>query len=102
MEEAASVPLAYVTAFYALVIRGAIRKQSVVLIHLAATPVGQACIRIAREFGCMVLAGVENEADVEFLVKDMGIHRDMVITATLAGEQIHNATEYRGKNHLLS
>ena len=41
MEEAATVPVVYSTAYYALVIRGRIRKGEKVLIHSGSGGVGQ-------------------------------------------------------------
>ena len=45
MNEAASVPMAYVTAYYALRVRANARRNSWVLIHSASSAVGQAAIR---------------------------------------------------------
>jgi len=58
LEEAASVPVVYATAYYALVIRGGMKKGESVLIHSGSGGVGQAAIAIALSMGCQVFATV--------------------------------------------
>ena len=58
LEEAASLPMAYCTAYYALVVRGRIQDGNTVLIHSGAGGVGQAAIAIALQHGCTVYTTV--------------------------------------------
>ncbi|XP_051888628.1 fatty acid synthase [Pristis pectinata] len=58
LEEAASVPVVYATAYYALVVRGRMKKNESVLIHSGSGGVGQAAISIALSMGCRVFATV--------------------------------------------
>ncbi|XP_067914268.1 fatty acid synthase [Heterodontus francisci] len=58
LEEAASVPVVYATAYYALVVRGRIKRNESVLIHSGSGGVGQAAISIALSMGCRVFATV--------------------------------------------
>lgn len=58
LEEAASVPVVYSTAYYALVVRGRMKKNDSVLIHSGSGGVGQAAISIALSMGCRVFATV--------------------------------------------
>lgn len=58
LEEAASVPVVYATAYYALVVRGGMKKGESVLIHSGSGGVGQAAIAIALSMGCRVFATV--------------------------------------------
>jgi fatty acid synthase len=51
LQDAATVPVAYSTAFYALVVRGGIRPGETVLIHSGSGAVGQAAISIALNKG---------------------------------------------------
>ena len=44
-EEATTVPMAYVTAYYALIVRAGIQRGDTVLIHSATSAVGQAAVR---------------------------------------------------------
>lgn len=58
LEEAASVPVVYTTAYYSLVVRGRIRRGESVLIHSGSGGVGQAAIAIALSLGCRVFTTV--------------------------------------------
>ncbi len=54
LAEAATVPMAYATAYYALVMRGGMRPGMRVLIHSGAGAVGMAAIRLALKRECEV------------------------------------------------
>ena len=54
LAEAAAVPVAYLTAYYALVDLAAVRPGESVLVHAAAGGVGQAAVRLARHLGAKV------------------------------------------------
>jgi alcohol dehydrogenase len=56
LEEAASLPLAYATAWRMLVTRGQIRAGEKILILGASGGVGVACVQIAKNFGAEVIA----------------------------------------------
>ncbi|XP_006869546.1 PREDICTED: fatty acid synthase [Chrysochloris asiatica] len=58
LEEAASVPVVYTTAYYSLVVRGRIRRGETVLVHSGSGGVGQAAIAIALSLGCRVFTTV--------------------------------------------
>ncbi|GFX00691.1 fatty acid synthase [Trichonephila clavipes] len=58
LEEASTVPVAYATSFYALVMRGCLQRGERVLIHSGSGGVGQAAISIALHFGCEVFTSV--------------------------------------------
>lgn len=67
LEEAATVPVAYATAFYALVVRGHIRAGETVLVHSGSGAVGQAAISIALRHGCRVMTTVGSAAKRQYL-----------------------------------
>jgi len=67
LEEAATVPIAYATAYYALVVRGRIRAGETVLIHAGSGAVGQAAISIALRHGCRVLTTVGSDTKRQYL-----------------------------------
>ena len=69
LEQAATVPVAYSTAFYALVVRGRIRAGETVLIHSGAGAVGQAAIAIALRRGCKVLTTVGTATKRKYLLQ---------------------------------
>jgi len=67
LEQAATVPVAYCTAFYALVVRGRIRAGETVLIHAGSGAVGQAAISVALRCGCRVFTTVGAAAKRQYL-----------------------------------
>uniref|UniRef100_A0A913I721 Fatty acid synthase n=1 Tax=Strongyloides stercoralis TaxID=6248 RepID=A0A913I721_STRER len=69
LAEAATVPVVYATAYYALVMRGQIKKGDRVLIHGGSGGVGQAAIAIALSYGCEVFTTVGSDEKKQFLMK---------------------------------
>ncbi|KAL0872273.1 hypothetical protein ABMA27_004663 [Loxostege sticticalis] len=67
LEEASTVPVAYSTAYYALSVRGRMRKGDSVLIHAGTGGVGQAAIAIALHAGCTVFTTVGTPDKRKFL-----------------------------------
>uniref|UniRef100_A0A7N9B0T0 Fatty acid synthase n=1 Tax=Mastacembelus armatus TaxID=205130 RepID=A0A7N9B0T0_9TELE len=58
LEQAASVPVVYATAYYSLVVRGRLRPGETVLIHSGSGGVGQAAIAIALSKKCKIFTTV--------------------------------------------
>lgn len=67
LEEAATVPVAYSTAYYALLVRGAMHPGEALLVHSGSGGVGQAAISIALSMGCTVFTTVGSQEKREFL-----------------------------------
>ena len=67
LEQAATVPVVYTTAYYALVVRGRIRRGDRVLVHSGSGGVGQAAIAIAIDSGCEVFTTVGSKEKKEYL-----------------------------------
>ena len=67
LEEASSVPVVYTTVYYALVVRGQIKKGDKVLIHAGSGGVGQAAISVALHRGCEVYTTVGTPEKKHFL-----------------------------------
>jgi len=67
LEQAATVPMAYTTAYYSLVVRGRIRAGETVLIHSGSGAVGQAAISVALQHGCRVLTTVGSATKQNYL-----------------------------------
>ena len=70
LEEAATVPVVYSTAYYALVVRGGLQPGESVLIHSGSGGVGQAAISICLSMGCQVFTTVGSQDKREFLKKE--------------------------------
>jgi NADPH:quinone reductase-like Zn-dependent oxidoreductase len=78
-EEAASIPLVFVTAWRMLITRGRLRAGEDVLIHGAAAGVGIACIQIAKVAGARVLAAASTDEKLDLcrsLGADVLIHAE--------------------------
>lgn len=69
LEEAATVPVCYATAYYALVVRGKLTKGETVLIHSGSGGVGQAAIAIALSMNCRVFTTIGSADKRELLKK---------------------------------
>ncbi|XP_071447989.1 fatty acid synthase-like [Hetaerina americana] len=68
LEEAATVPVVYSTAYYALVLRGGLQGGESVLVHAGSGGVGQAAISIALHAGCIVYTTVGTPEKKAFLL----------------------------------
>ncbi|KAH9507034.1 hypothetical protein DERF_011738 [Dermatophagoides farinae] len=81
LEEAASIPVVYSTALYALIVRGQLREGDKVLIHSAAGGVGQAAIRICQDYKCEIFVTVGNQRKRTFLKEEFGIPDDHIFNS---------------------
>jgi acyl transferase domain-containing protein/acyl carrier protein len=75
-EEAATLPIAFFTAHYALNRLGRLAEGERILIHAAAGGVGQAAVRIAQRTGAEIFATAGSPEKREFL-KSLGIQHVM-------------------------
>jgi polyketide synthase 12 len=73
-EQAASVPIAFLTAWYALVELGQLREGQRVLIHGASDHVGLAAVAIARHFRAQVFASVSDRNSL--VLRELGLDDD--------------------------
>lgn len=81
--EAAAMPLAYLTAHFALLQRGGARRGDRVLIDGAAGSVGLATVQVAKAIGARVVALVRQDSDRELLLAQGA---DEVLTTASAAE----------------
>ena len=81
MAEAATVPLAYATAYYALTVRANIKPKSTVLILSPYSSIGQACINIARQHNCVIFATAPTEEHSTTPMGGILVHPDHVINS---------------------
>lgn len=73
LEDAATVPVIYITAYYALVMRARLRQSESVLIHSGAGGVGQAAINICQHLQCEIFVTVGTDQKREFIRSKFGI-----------------------------
>lgn len=71
MQEAAALPLAWVTAWESLIDRAHLKSGETVLIHAAAGGVGHLAVQLAKNMGAMVIATVSGEEKINY-VKSLG------------------------------
>lgn len=69
MEEASTIPCVYSTVYYALSIRGKMKKGESILIHAGSGGVGQAAISIALHAGLTVFTTVGSQEKRDYLKK---------------------------------
>lgn len=62
LEEAAAVPLVFLTAWHMLVSRARLREGESVLVHAAGSGVGSAAVQIAKLYGATVIATARGDA----------------------------------------
>ncbi|XP_026740412.1 fatty acid synthase-like [Trichoplusia ni] len=68
-EEAATIPVAYGTVYYSLVLVGQIQRGESILIHAGSGGVGQAAINVALFYGCEVFTTVGTAEKRAFIKK---------------------------------
>ncbi|GAB0087210.1 Fatty acid synthase [Sergentomyia squamirostris] len=69
LEQASTIPCVYTTVYYALVMKGNMKKGETILIHAGCGGVGQAAISVALSAGLTVFTTVGNKEKREFLKK---------------------------------
>ncbi|EJT76975.1 hypothetical protein GGTG_06889 [Gaeumannomyces tritici R3-111a-1] len=80
-EEAASMPLVFLTAYYAFVTVGRLEKGETVLIHAAAGGVGQATIQIAQRQGVGIFATVGTDGKRKLVSESYGTPEDHIFSS---------------------
>jgi len=97
MEEAATVPVVYITAYYALLMRGQLKQNESVLIHSGAGGVGQAAINICQSMGCEVFVSVGTEEKRQFIQQQFGIADDHIVNSRDTAFERHIKTLTKGR-----
>lgn len=103
-EDAATLPLAYSTAYYSLIELGRLTDGETVLIHGAAGAVGQAAICLAQMVGAQVFATVSNAEKKELLMHEYAIPEDHIFysRSTAFSGAILKASNGRGVDVILN
>ncbi|KAK4494800.1 hypothetical protein PRZ48_014156 [Zasmidium cellare] len=103
-EDAASMPLIFLTAYYALVTAGQLQKGETILIHAAAGGVGQAAIILAQHLGAEVFATVGSEEKKGLIMKQYDIPADHILSSRDASfaKGIMRATNDKGVDVVLN
>jgi phthiocerol/phenolphthiocerol synthesis type-I polyketide synthase C len=100
-EEAAAIPIAYLTASYALEHLARLEAGERVLIHSAAGGVGLAAIQVARRAGTTVFATAGSEAKRAYL-RSLGIRHVFDSRSLDFAQQVLDATDGEGVDVVLN
>ncbi|KJZ80104.1 hypothetical protein HIM_00818 [Hirsutella minnesotensis 3608] len=103
-EEAASIPVAFITAVWALVEEGHLCGSNTVLIHSACGATGLAAIQVAQMLGAKIFATVGNRDKVSHLVSEYGIPEDHIFSSRDASfaDRVMDMTDGRGVDLVLN
>lgn len=100
-EEAATLPVAFLTAYLGLVVRGGMSAGDRVLIHNATGGVGLAALQIAQQADAEVFA-TAGSAEKRALLKEMGISHVMDSRSMDFAEEIMEKTDGKGMDIVLN
>ena len=101
IEEAATLPVAFLTAYLGLVVRGGISAGDRVLVHNATGGVGLAALQIARQAEAEVFATAGSEEKRAYL-QEMGISYVMDSRSLDFAEEIMGKTDGKGVDIVLN
>ncbi len=99
--EAATLPIAYLTAYYALIKMGRLGKGEKVLIHSATGGVGMAAVQIAKWVGAEIFATAGNPQKREYL-QSLGIKHVMDSRSLNFADEVMTLTNNEGVDVLLN
>lgn len=103
-EEAASVPVVWVTVWHSLVTAGQLRKGESILIHAATGGVGQAAILLAQHLGADIYCTVSTPEKRDMLTDTYGIPASHIFSSrdVSFADDVLKATNGRGVNVVLN
>jgi NADPH:quinone reductase-like Zn-dependent oxidoreductase len=94
-EEAASIPLVFVTAWHMLVTRARLQRNEAVLVNAAGSGVGIAATQIARLLGARVIASAGTDAKLE-KARALGADEGINYNSVDLGREALRLTDGRG------
>ncbi len=100
-EDAATIPLVFLTAHYALQVQARLTRGEKVLIHAAAGGVGLAAIQCAQRAGAEIYATAGSAAKREY-VKSLGVKHVFDSRSLGFAEDVMKATEGKGVDVVLN
>ena len=94
-EQAAAVPLTFMTAWHALVARAQLRLGETVLVHAAGSGVGVAAVQIAKLLGATVIATAGSDAKLQ-RARQLGADHVVNYETQDFVQEVRRITEKRG------
>ena len=101
LEEAAAIPIVFLTAHYTLRCLAEIKQGDRVLIHAASGGLGMAAVQLAQLAGAEIFA-TAGSAEKRALVKSLGVRHVMDSRSLSFADEIIQATEGRGVDIVLN
>ncbi|MBE7384660.1 MAG: SDR family NAD(P)-dependent oxidoreductase [Leptolyngbya sp. SIO1E4] len=101
MQEAATLPIAFTTAYHALIKMGQLSQGEKVLIHAAAGGVGMAAVQIAQWVGAEIFATAGNPEKRQFL-HSLGIEHVMDSRSVAFADEVMQQTRGSGVDVVLN
>jgi len=95
LEEAAAIPLVFLTAWEMLVAKARVREGDGVLVHAAGSGVGSAAIQVARHFGARVIATASSEAKLA-KARELGAQETINYAEQDFAQEVRRITGKRG------
>ena len=105
LEDAATIPAAYTTVYYALIMRGKLQDGESILIHAGSGGVGQAAINVCLSMGCEIFTTVGTKEKREFIKRQFpSITDDHIFDSRSVsfGDDLLRATNGRGVDVILN
>jgi acyl transferase domain-containing protein len=100
-EEAATIPVAFVTAYFSLITQGRLRRGERALIHAAAGGVGLAAVQVAQWAGAEIYATAGSDEKRDFL-RALGIEHVMDSRSLSFADEVMERTGGRGVDVVLN
>ena len=99
----ASIPVAFITAYYALINVANMSRAHTVLIHSAAEDIGQAAMQIAHHTGVTTLVTVRNASERKLMAEVFKVspHHIFSTGSSDLRRELHRVTEDRGVDVVL-
>ena len=101
LQEAATLPIAFTTAYYALTKMGRLSKGEKVLVHAAAGGVGMAAVQIAQWVGAEIFATAGSPEKRQFL-RSLGIEHVMDSRSVAFADEVMQQTNGKGVDVVLN
>lgn len=95
-EEAASIPVSYLTAHDALITRASLASGETVLIHAVTSGVGLAALQLAKRHGAGFICGSSGSGEKLERTRDVGLDLGLLDPYSGFEEAVHQATGGRG------
>jgi acyl transferase domain-containing protein/NADPH:quinone reductase-like Zn-dependent oxidoreductase len=103
-EDAATLPVAFITGIYALRRLAPVQREDRVLVHSAFTSVGIACVRLCQSSGCDTFVTVSSLEQRQFLAQELALPEDHIFASesTTLLRALHNVTDGHGFDVIIS